>query len=168
VGRSAELELGHPVRRSEAATPRAADRGEPRQVARLLRSVLTSPTFQRELREVSEYAAHVKQEREIIGLLAKRLHRDGHDIILEYRYPGSMPRAKCDLRLDQICIEMNSSSTTTRTSGGGRRNSRNGGDVTRVPLVRAETRPGQFCLHCVGTSGGSARISSCGSFASAI
>ena len=74
-------------------------------VAAYLKSSFASGWFCRELTEIGEYAANVKQERQIVNVLARQCWRSGHDVILEFRADSAIKRTKCDLRLDGVSVE---------------------------------------------------------------
>jgi hypothetical protein len=65
-------------------------------VARALEQVIRSARFAADLRELSEYAARIKQERPVVLLCAKHLWRAGHDVIVE----GGR-----DLSVDKVAVE---------------------------------------------------------------
>jgi hypothetical protein len=65
--------------------------------ARELMAILESPEYQRDLEEVSSYAASIKQERPMVLLLAKYLHRQGYTFRLEHKH--------CDLVVDGTRVE---------------------------------------------------------------
>ena len=65
--------------------------------SRGLKTVVDSDDFRNELRELSSYAANIRQERPIVMLVAKYLWRRGFKVALEKR--------KCDLVVDDTPIE---------------------------------------------------------------
>lgn len=68
--------------------------------------VIKSTEFNAEICELSVYAANVKQERQIVSLLAKFLTREGYKTILEQVNPNAeSKKTKYDLCLDGINIE---------------------------------------------------------------
>lgn len=63
-----------------------------------VKEVLSSEEYIRELKDVSSYAASVKQERHMINILAKILDKKGYKVALEYK--------KHDLLINDTIIEV--------------------------------------------------------------
>lgn len=63
-----------------------------------VKEILSSEEYIRELKDVSSYAASVKQERHMINILAKILDKKGYKVALEYK--------KHDLLINDTIIEV--------------------------------------------------------------
>ncbi len=76
-------------------------------VIKEIKKTLSSKPFKRELDDLSLYAANIKQERQIIGLLAKLLvKRRLFDKISMEKKTGKKSKEKTDLRIDdEISVE---------------------------------------------------------------
>ena len=87
---------------AEKSVPATIAVGKPENVveavsAKVILKIFRSLEFRTELEELSSYAAHIKQERPIVHLLAKYFWRQGRNVVLEDR--------RCDLVVEGTKIE---------------------------------------------------------------